>query len=87
MNARAAQAEMDALMKSAEKRPTPAQFARAAELVRLAAVDGDDEVAHVMEDKMRETALKAILNFPEQHREIAAAALSTSALVFSRWCA
>jgi hypothetical protein len=88
--AREAQREMRRLLTEAlvSLGPTPERFARCAECVRLAAVDGDDEIAHGMEDELRAAALEAILGWDGiDARGIAAAALATEALEFSRWCA
>lgn len=49
--------------------------------------EGDDEVAHVREDEMREKVLRAIAEGnAEDARYMAELALSTDELDFARWC-
>jgi hypothetical protein len=51
--------------------------------------DNEDnyEVAHSLEDRLREDILKAIANGVDNAQELAQLALTTSDLDFSRWCA
>jgi hypothetical protein len=59
--------------------------------IREIAIDGDDDLAHVREDRLRRDALREIADNQqltlEQTRQLAAIALSTECLDFSRWCA
>ena len=56
-------------------------------LKQIKAVQNDDEHAHILEDSMRQYALKLISNDHPESVKIAKLALSTSKLEFSRWCA
>ena len=47
----------------------------------------DDEVAHSMEDELWENVLKAISEGAPNAAELAAYALKTKNISFSRWCA
>jgi len=47
----------------------------------------DDEVAHSMEDELYVAILKAIANGADNPEKLAAEALKTKDIEFSRWCA
>jgi len=55
------------------------------EEIRLSA--GDDEVAHSMEDELYVAVLQAIANGADSPEKLAAEALKTKDIEFSRWCA
>lgn len=48
---------------------------------------GDDEIAHGLEDELRERVLKAIAGGAPNAAELAAEVLKTSDIEFQRWCA
>lgn len=48
---------------------------------------GDDEVAHIEEDRLHGAVLQAIANGADNPSALAAAALKTSEIQFSRWSA
>lgn len=54
---------------------------RCLEIIKLIAVEGDDEVAHGMEDALRDAVLRSI------DHPLASIALQTSDIQFCRWCA
>ena len=59
-------------------------------VAHVEAIQDNDEEAHREEDKLREGALQSIASGAftmEECAELAAAALRTSRLRFSRWCA
>jgi hypothetical protein len=47
----------------------------------------DDEHAHAKEDELRKRVLEAVLAGSQHAQELAAIALSTAGIDFSRWCA
>jgi hypothetical protein len=47
----------------------------------------DDELAHSLEDKLREDVLKSIASGVDNPQELARLVLTTTELKFSRWCA
>lgn len=56
----------------------------------LRSLSGDDEVAHVHEDRLRADVLRAIASgevVGDAARDLAAIALSTDDIEFARWCA
>ncbi|MBG9915251.1 hypothetical protein ABD67_10070 [Bacillus sonorensis] len=55
------------------------------EEIRLSA--DDDEVAHSMEDELYVAVLQAIVNGADNPGKLAAEALRTKNIEFSRWCA
>jgi hypothetical protein len=54
-----------------------------ARVAEIAACRHDDEVAHSLEDKLRADVLRALA----PREPLAAAALETETIDFSRWCA
>lgn len=66
---------------------------RVVEFIREQVEVNDDEVAHAVEDKLREAVLEAIATGPvlelddSTYVELARLALSTRGIEFSRWCA
>jgi hypothetical protein len=50
-------------------------------------VRDDDEKAHAAEDALRHRVLEAIAAGDENAKELAAVALQTTGIEFSRWCA
>lgn len=57
-------------------------------LAEITAKAGDDEVAHGLEDDLRHDILDAIARgIAEAPREMAALALTSTKISFSRWCA
>ncbi len=59
----------------------------AAAITGLIAFASDDEVAHAAEDNLRERVLRAIALTSGNAAALAKAALATSSVRFSRWCA
>lgn len=53
----------------------------------IRSIADDDEGAHVAEDFLRERVLEAVANGHEDSKLLAAAALDTNDIEFSRWCA
>ena len=47
----------------------------------------DDEMAHSMEDDLREDFIKYIASHENEYQEMAIAVLRTNKLKFARWCA
>lgn len=57
------------------------------ERVALIKASGDDEEQHGMEDSLYEDVLQAIANGAPNAADLAAAALKTKSISFSRWYA
>lgn len=55
-------------------------------LQHLKDIAHDDEVAHAFEDNVRHAVLERIARGATEYKDMAAVALDTSCVEFSRWC-
>lgn len=56
-------------------------------VAQIEVISHDPEMAHALEDELREQVLQAIADGSEDPSSLARAALKTSGLDFERWCA
>lgn len=67
---------------------TPDDVGVRVEKLRLAwLTSGDAEIAHLVEDQIRDDVLRAIANGADAPAALARRALETGKISFSRWCA